>query len=110
MLVADVRMTQSADDASFTSELLAAHERSDPRRERGAVAVTSHLRETTFVDTATTILAFARIPARMVHGFPLSKAGNGMHSRSPWLEVHDGDQWRYFNPATGEQNMFRIGF
>ena len=23
----------------------------------------------------------------------------------PWLEVHNGDQWLYFNPATGEENL-----
>ena len=50
------------------------------------------------------MLAAARIPARMVHGFPL--AGR-QRSAQPvtWLEVHDGDQWRYFNPATGEQSI-----
>jgi hypothetical protein len=23
----------------------------------------------------------------------------------PWLEIHDGDRWRYFNPNTGEETL-----
>ena len=57
-----------------------------------------------FVEIITTMLASQRIPARMVHGFPL--AGRQRHAEPiTWLEVHDGDQWLYFNPATGEENM-----
>ena len=27
------------------------------------------------------------------------------HNRVTWLEVHDGERWRYFNPLTGEENL-----
>ena len=57
-----------------------------------------------FVDIVTTMLAAARIPARMVRGFELD--GRQRHADLlPWLEVHDGDRWRYFDPATGEENL-----
>ena len=52
----------------------------------------------------TTILAVARIPARMVRGFALD--GRQRHADLiPWLEIYDGDRWRYFNPATGEESL-----
>ena len=50
------------------------------------------------------ILAAARIPARTVHGFPLSGRQRNATLVS-WLEIHDGDRWLYFNPATGEENL-----
>lgn len=102
VLVADVR-EQSADDASFTSELLQRmNDRSpDANIELLLSEVTA---DAEFVEIATTILAFARIPARVVHGFPLS--GRQRHAQPiAWLEVHDGDRWRYFNPASGEENI-----
>jgi hypothetical protein len=50
------------------------------------------------------MLAAARIPARMIRGFELD--GRQRHADlQPWLEVHDGDRWRYFDPATGEENL-----
>ena len=50
------------------------------------------------------MLAAARIPARMVRGFHLSGRQRSAQP-VPWLEVHDGDQWLYFNPVTGEQAL-----
>ena len=102
VLVADVR-EQSADTASFTTELLhRMNDRSpDPNVELLLSEVSNH---TEFVEAVTTMLAAARIPARMVHGFSL---GGRQRSAEPliWLEVHDGDQWRYFNPDTGAENL-----
>jgi hypothetical protein len=102
VLVGDVQ-EQSADTQSFTAELLRRMNDSspDPTVELLLSDVTN---SSDFVETATTILAAARIPARIVHGFPL--AGRQRHAVPvAWLEVHDGDRWRYFNPATGEENM-----
>jgi len=56
------------------------------------------------VDSITTILASARIPARMVHGIELQGRQRNAEPVT-WLEVHDGDRWRYFNPLTGEENL-----
>ena len=102
VLVDDVR-DHSADTASFTTEMLRRmNDRSpDPNVELLLSTVKSRA---DFVDVATTMLAAARIPARTVHGFPLSGRQRSAELVS-WLEVHDGDRWRYFNPATGEENL-----
>lgn len=102
VIVADVR-AQSADTASFASELL--RHMNDPSPGPNIELLLSDIgSDADFVEMATTLLATARIPARMVHGFPL--AGRQRHAQPvTWLEVHDGDRWRFFNPATGEENI-----
>ena len=57
-----------------------------------------------FVQTLTTILASARIPARMVHGLRLESRQSDAQMLT-WLEVHDGNEWRYFNPRTGDEAL-----
>ena len=102
VLVADVR-DHSADTASFTTELL--RRLNDPSPDPNVELLLSGANsDAEFVDVARTMLASARIPARTVHGFPLS----GRQRNAPlvsWLEVHDGDQWQYFDPSTGEANL-----
>ncbi len=102
VIVSDVR-EQSADAESFTSELL--QRMNDPSPDANIELLLSDgSNEADFVETATMRLAAARIPARMVHGFPLS--GRQRHAQPvTWLEVHDGDRWRFFNPATAEENL-----
>jgi hypothetical protein len=102
VVVADVR-ERSADAASFTTELL--RDMNDPSPDSNVELLVSEASSNTeFVETITTMLAAARIPARMIHGFIL--AGR-QRSAVPvaWLEVHDGDRWRFFNPATGEEGV-----
>ncbi len=102
VIVSEVR-EQSADTASFTSGLL--RRMNDPSPDPNVDLLTADaVSRTDFVEVVTTILASARIPARIVHGFPLL---GRQRSAEPvaWLEVHDGDEWRYFNPATGEENL-----
>ena len=55
-----------------------------------------------FVDKLSMRLAFARIPARMIRGIVLQDQQRQIEPL-PWLEVHDGDRWIYFNPITGEE-------
>lgn len=102
VLVSDVR-EHSADAASFTTELL--RRMNDPSPDPNVELLLAGVdNDADFVGVATMMLASARIPARMVRGFPLS----GRQRRAPvvaWLEVHDGDQWLYFNPATGEESL-----
>jgi hypothetical protein len=102
VLVTDVR-DRSADTASFTTELL--RRLNDPSPDPNVELLLSGVETNAdFVGIATTLLAAARIPARIVHGLPL--AGRQRHAELiPWLEVHDGDRWLYFNPTTGEQNL-----
>ncbi len=102
VIVDEVR-AQSADTASFTSELLRRlNDRSpDPNI---ALLLSRVTEDAEFVDVATTVLAAARIPARMVRGFPL--AGRQRNTQPvAWLEVHDGDTWRYFDPQTGAEGV-----
>ncbi len=102
VIVAEVR-EQSADTSSFTAGLL--RRMNDPSPDGNVeLLMTDVENRTDFVDVVRTILASARIPARIVHGFPLL----GRQRRAEpvaWLEVHDGDSWRYFNPMTGEENL-----
>ncbi|MEO1246146.1 MAG: UUP1 family membrane protein [Pseudomonadota bacterium] len=102
VIVADVR-EHSADTPSFTSELLRRmNDRSpDPNIELLLSDVST---DTEFVETLTTLLAAARIPARIVHGFPLSGRQRNTQPVA-WLEVHDGDTWRYFDPQTGAESL-----
>jgi hypothetical protein len=102
VIVADVR-EHSADTPSFTSELL--RRINDPSPDPNVELLLSDVSDDEgFVDIVTTMLAAARIPARMVRGFELD--GRQRHADLlPWLEVHDGDRWRYFDPATGEENL-----
>ena len=57
-----------------------------------------------FVQRMTTVLAAARIPARMIRGIELADQQRAAEL-IPWLEIHDGDRWRHFNPANGEEML-----
>jgi hypothetical protein len=101
-LIAEVRR-QSADVASFTTELLRhiAQAENDPYvslfLKRGSTP-------TERAQLATIILAGAQIPARIAHGISLRSEPGPVQSE-PLLEVHDGVQWLYFNPHTLEQGL-----
>lgn len=102
VLVGDVR-DQSADIGSFTTELLRRINEQSPQS-NVELLMSGVSSQADFADLLTTLLASARIPARMVHGFPLAGRQRSAELVS-WLEVHDGDRWLYFNPATGEQSL-----
>lgn len=101
-LIAEVRR-QSADVASFTTELLRHinQAENDPYvslfLQRGSTAADR-------AQLATVFLAGAQIPARVAHGVQL-RAEAGPVQADPLLEVHDGVQWLYFNPQTLEQGF-----
>jgi hypothetical protein len=102
VLVGEVR-DHSADTASFTTELLRRMNAPspDPNVELLRAGVETNA---DFVDVITSLLATARIPSRMVHGFPLAGRQRSA-SILTWLEVHDGENWLYFNPVTGEESL-----
>ncbi|MEM7431999.1 MAG: inactive transglutaminase family protein [Pseudomonadota bacterium] len=102
VIVEDVREI-SADTASFTSELLRVMNDPSPNTNAKLLLADANS-DARFVETVTTILASARIPARMVHGFELEGRQRNAALQT-WLEVHDGDDWLYFNPRTGEQTL-----
>jgi len=102
IIVADVR-EHSADTASFASELL--RRMNDPSPDSNVELLIANAESNAdFVSSITTILASARIPARMVRGFELESRQRNADLLE-WLEVHDGDRWRYFNPFTGEEGL-----
>jgi len=53
---------------------------------------------------AQTLLAAARIPARIIRGIYLQDQQRSAEI-VPWLEVHDGTRWLYFDPLTGAQGL-----
>ncbi|MBM0108426.1 inactive transglutaminase family protein [Steroidobacter sp. S1-65] len=101
-LIAEVRR-QSADVASFTTELLRHinHAERDPYvslfMSRGSAPSNQ-------AELATIFLAGAQIPARIAHGIQLRNVAGPVQSQQ-LLEVHDGVQWLYFNPKTLEQGL-----
>ncbi|MET0533326.1 MAG: inactive transglutaminase family protein [Steroidobacter sp.] len=101
-LISEVRR-QSADVASFTTELLRHinHAERDPYvgmfMSRGSV-------QSDAAKLATIFLAGAQIPARIAHGIPLRNQAGPVQSQQ-LLEVHDGVQWLYFDPKTLEQGL-----
>lgn len=101
-LIAEVRR-QSADVASFTTELLRHinHAERDPYvslfMSRGSAAWDQ-------AKLATIFLAGAQIPARIAHGIELRNVPAPVQSQQ-LLEVHDGVQWLYFDPKTLEQGL-----
>lgn len=102
MVVAEVS-ERSADAASFTSVLLRLFnsESLNPNLE---LLLADNATKADFVRTVTTVLAAARIPARLVRGIPLEERRRQVEPE-PWLEIHDGDRWLYFDPETGNQGL-----
>lgn len=102
ILVSDVR-DHSADTATFTTELL--RRINDPSPDPNVELLMAGVdNNADFVGVVTMVLAAGRIPARMVRGFPLAGRQRSADLVA-WLEVHDGDRWLYFNPATGEERL-----
>jgi hypothetical protein len=95
--------SQSADPASFAAELL-----KRLARPNGDQDVELLLGEAPLpmdrARTAMTVLAAARIPSRVVRGVPMTSRERRAEI-VPWLEVHDGERWRYFDPVTGGEGL-----
>lgn len=102
VIVADVS-EHSADAASFAAVLLRLA--NDPSPNPNVELLLADVNTPAqFVDRITTVLASARIPARVIHGVPLDEQQR-LVSPIPWLEIHDGDRWRYFDPSTGIEGL-----
>lgn len=102
VVVSEVR-EHSADAVSFTSVLL--DMLNDPTPNPNVELLLSDVdTPAAFVERVILVLNSERIPARMVHGIPLQQQGRQVEP-VPWLEIHDGDRWLYFDPATGEQGL-----
>lgn len=93
----------SADAASFTAELLRLV--NGPSPGSSIKLLLSEVKSSAdFVQIMTTVLAMARIPARIIRGMELQDQ-TSRANLIPWLEIHDGVRWRYFNPSTGAEKL-----
>lgn len=102
VIVEEVR-SRSADTATFTAELLRMI--NDPSPDGNIELLLGDAKTAAeFVETITTVLAVARIPARMIRGIVLQDRQRRIEP-VPWLEIHDGDRWRYFNPDSGIEGL-----
>jgi len=101
-LIAEVRR-QSADVASFTTELLR-HINHAERDPYVSLFISRGRARADAAELATTFLAGAQIPARIVHGIQLRNQAGPVQSQQ-LLEVHDGVQWLYFDPQTLAQGL-----
>ena len=102
MIVADVR-EHSADAVSFTSVLLRMFNNPSPNPNVELLLAEADSRAD-FVQTITTVLASEGIPARVVRGISLQERQRSAEA-VPWLEIHDGDRWRFFDPETGAEGL-----
>jgi len=102
VIVADVR-ERSADTATFTAELLRLINNPSPDA-NVELLMSDADTPAEFVETITIVLAAARIPARMIRGIVLQDRQRRTVPQ-PWLEVHDGDRWRYFDPNSGTEGL-----
>lgn len=102
MIVEDVG-SKSADPGSFTGELLQrlANAETD---ENVDLLLGVDPDPVTLAKTATTLLASALIPSRLVRGIYLQDQVRRADI-VPWLMVHDGTRWLYFDPVTGKQGL-----
>jgi hypothetical protein len=95
--------SRSADPESFTVELLKRLGRPDSDQNVDLL-LAGRSDATHRARIAITVLAAAQIPARLVRGVYLVDRERQAGVR-PWLEVHDGERWLYFNPDNGQQGL-----
>lgn len=101
-LITEVRR-QSADVASFTTELLR-HINHGERDSYVRMFISRGSSPADAAKLATIFLAGAQIPARIAHGIQLRNQAGPVHAQQ-LLEVHDGVQWLYFDPKTLAQGL-----
>ncbi len=102
VIVSDVR-EHSADAVSFTSVLLRMANSPSPNP-NVELLLSDVDTPAEFVERIILVLNSERIPARMVHGIQLQDQGRRVEPM-PWLEIHDGDRWRFFDPSTGAEGL-----
>ncbi len=98
-LLAEAR-AHSADTDTLVANLLL-RLRNPGRDTNAALLVGAQADADKRIQAAIQVLSLDRIPARLVHGVRLEAAGRDVPI-VPWLQAYDGQQWRYFNPDSGE--------
>ncbi|HLT90525.1 MAG TPA: UUP1 family membrane protein [Woeseiaceae bacterium] len=102
VIVSDVR-EHSADEGSFAAVLLRMMNNPSPNPNVELLLADVNT-AAQFVERAILVLNSERIPARMVHAIPLDGQARNVQP-VPWLEIHDGESWRFFNPSTGAEGL-----
>lgn len=95
--------SRSADIDSFSTLLVQEVNRSEPN-ENVAAFLTRTATPLERTQLIVDLLAGARIPARVVHGFSLADRGQRQEA-IPWLQYHNTRQWVPLDPATGERGF-----
>lgn len=101
-IISEVR-SQSADVQTFTSALLQRMNTAD-RDDAIALFLDAERNDLDHAMIAATLLAGARIPARILQVLPLSGEPRTM-TLVPWLAVHNGDDWLFFDAKNGDQGL-----
>ena len=100
--VTDNVRRQSADIASFTTEVLSRINSASPSEE-----IRLFLNDPEFrgdrLRIARTLLAGARIPTEQINGFLLIDSDRRA-TPTRWLAVHNEQRWIFFDPETGRQH------
>ena len=99
LAVMDEVRSRSADIATFSSTLIRELSSSSPS-ENVQLLVPKDAGRDAKVRTAISMLATAKIPARMVHGFKLVDGARDM-TPLPWIEVNNGNEWVAIDPQNG---------
>ncbi len=103
-MVEDIR-SRSADIESFTLQTLKRLGGAD-RDENSALFIKRITGPESRVRVARQILAGARIPSEVVHGIRLED-NQRQASIEPWLAVHNGRRWMFFDPEKGSRGLPR---
>lgn len=99
-LINDVR-AKSADTATFTAELL--KKLNDTSNQNAELLLNHNFKLENVTAVAIKVLTLSNIKARYVQGLELRNQKNAKFL--PFLAVYDGNTWKYFNGANGQQGL-----
>jgi len=99
--VTDRARQKSADIASFASAIIAEINASAPSEEI-SLFLNSPEYAGRKTEVAQTLLAAARIPSLQINGLLLVESER-QSELTPWLAVHNEQQWLFFDPVTGDE-------
>ena len=94
---------QSADIASFTTEMLSRINSASPSEEIRLFLNDPEYRDNR-LEIARILLAGARIPTEQINGLLLVDSDRRT-SPTRWLAVHNENRWLFFDPQTGRQHL-----
>lgn len=101
-LLKEVRQ-KSADIETFTRELLFRFNSKSPD-ENVQMLLSAAKTDDERVNLIRQVLAGARVPSRTIHVL-LLREGTRHGKLTPWLQVHNGEQWLSFNPDNSKSRL-----